>query len=118
VKALVINAGDNVATAREWLDRGSNVRIGATEIIVAEPIPRGHKLALRRIRAGDAVVKYGSSIGTATRDIAEGMHVHTHNVVSGRGRGDLAAAAGRPPLQAAEARLAEPPDGDGEGPSS
>jgi len=44
------------------------------------------------IRAGEAVVKYGSPIGTASADIAAGAHVHTHNVASARGRGDLAAA--------------------------
>jgi hypothetical protein len=36
-------------------------------------------------------VKYGSAIGHASCDIASGTHVHTHNVVSDRGRGDLAA---------------------------
>ncbi len=56
-----------------------------------EAIPRGHKVALRAIGAGQIVVKYGSAIGHASCDIASGTHVHTHNVVSDRGRGDLAA---------------------------
>jgi hypothetical protein len=50
-------------------------------------------------------VKYGSSIGTATADIPAGAHVHTQNVASTRGRGDLAS-----PQVAALPRLAEPPD--------
>jgi hypothetical protein len=45
---------------------------------------------LRSIRAGEVVVKYGSAIGTASADISAGAHVHTHNVASTRGRGDLA----------------------------
>jgi hypothetical protein len=49
-------------------------------------------------------VKYGSTIGTATDDIQPGEHVHTHNVASGRGRGDLHG------TSAQEPRLAEPPD--------
>jgi hypothetical protein len=35
------------------------------------------------------VVKYGQRIGVAGADIAAGAHVHVHNVVSERGRGDL-----------------------------
>ena len=87
---LVISERDNVATALESIDRGREVRAGAAIVVAAEAIPRGHKLAVRAIRAGEAVVKYGSPIGTASVDIAVGAHVHTHNVASSRGRGDLA----------------------------
>jgi altronate dehydratase len=88
--ALVISATDNVATALEALDTGRAVRLGDIALTIAEAIPRGHKVALRAIRAGEQVIKYGSPIGTATADIAAGTHVHTHNVASARGRGDLA----------------------------
>ena len=89
---IVISAADNVATALEPLDAGRTVRIGAITITIAEAIPRGHKVALRAIRAGDRVIKYGSPIGNASSDIAPGAHVHTHNVASARGRGDLSQA--------------------------
>ena len=70
-------------------------------------IPSGHKIALVDMPVGAPVIKYGSPIGTATRDILAGAHVHTHNVASTRGRGDL----GPAPLEAETgARLAEPPD--------
>jgi altronate hydrolase len=88
--ALVIAARDNVATALEPLDAGRTLSIGEATITLVDPIPRGHKLALRAIRSGEAIVKYGSPIGTATCDIACGAHVHIHNVASTRGRGDLA----------------------------
>jgi hypothetical protein len=88
--ALVISDRDNVATALESIESGREIRAGAASIVVVEPIPRGHKLALRSISAGEPVVKYGSPIGTASVDIAAGAHVHTHNVASTRGRGDLA----------------------------
>ena len=42
-------------------------------------VPVGHKLALRDIRAGEKIVKYGFPIGVAVRDIAKGEWVHTHN---------------------------------------
>jgi altronate dehydratase len=92
--AIVINAQDNVATALEPLEAGQTIQAGGSIVAVAEAIPRGHKVALRAIAAGEIVVKYGSAIGHASSDIAAGAHVHTHNVASDRGRGDLAAAAG------------------------
>ena len=87
--AIVIAAADNVATALEPIAAGQTITAGAATVTAAEPIPRGHKIALRAIRAGDVVMKYGNAIGTASSDIAAGAHVHTHNVESARGRGDL-----------------------------
>ncbi len=40
----------------------------------------GHKYALRDIKTGEDIIKYGNSIGHATCDIKKGEHVHTHNV--------------------------------------
>lgn len=39
----------------------------------------GHKYAIRDIKAGENVIKYGNPIGHATCDIKVGEHVHTHN---------------------------------------
>ena len=102
--AIVISAQDNVATALEPLAAGQAIQAGGSTVAVIEAIPRGHKVALRAIRAGEIVVKYGSAIGHASSDIAAGTHVHTHNVASDRGRGDLGNVA-----QDA-ARIAEPQD--------
>ena len=77
------------------MDRGRTIDLGAVQIHVTEAIPPGHKVALRAIAAGDPVIKYGSSIGLATSDIPAGAHVHTHNVASSRGRGDLPLAGAR-----------------------
>jgi altronate hydrolase len=99
VKAIqVISDHDNVATALEALETGRQIEWDGGSIVVRDPILRGHKLAIKAIAAGDAVVKYGSPIGIASQDIPAGAHVHTHNVSSTRGRGDLAPAG----------RLAEP----------
>jgi altronate dehydratase len=102
----VISAADNVATALEALEPGRVLAGEAGAVTVREAIPRGHKVAIARIPVGAAVIKYGSSIGTAMEEIAPGAHVHTHNVASARGRGDLA----QPSPPAAAPRLAEPPD--------
>ena len=102
---IVISDADNVATALEALDAGQVLpEVGS--ITVREPIPRGHKVAVRAIAAGGAVMKYGSPIGLASIDIPVGAHVHTHNVSSSRGRGDL----GRHTSIGTDGRIAEPPD--------
>ena len=103
--AIVISTGDNVATALEPIARGQVVDAAGSAVTALDAIPRGHKMALRAIPAGGRVVKYGSPIGTASSDIAAGAHVHTHNVVSERGRGDRAAASG---AREDAARIAEP----------
>jgi hypothetical protein len=87
-RVLVISARDNVATALEPLEPGQSIEVAGRALCVREAIQSGHKIALSRIATGDVVLKYGSPIGTATRDIEAGAHVHVHNVESGRGRGD------------------------------
>ena len=103
--ALVISERDNVATALQPLDSGRVLDLGGVAVTVRDAIPSGHKVAIRAIAQGEPVIKYGSPIGTATTDIAPGAHVHTHNVASGRGRGDLDETEAP-----AAPRLAEPPD--------
>ena len=64
-------------------------RDGSMESIhVHEAIPYGHKIALRDIPSGGTVLKYGESIGIATKDIQRGDYVHVHNLDSARARGD------------------------------
>jgi altronate hydrolase len=43
-------------------------------------LPKGHKVAISNIRAGEPVIKFGHVIGVATSDILIGGHVHVHNV--------------------------------------
>ncbi|MCT4333165.1 UxaA family hydrolase [Paracoccus sp. YLB-12] len=42
-------------------------------------IPIGHKVALKPLKAGDTVVKYGEDIGKMVGDAEVGGHVHTQN---------------------------------------
>jgi altronate dehydratase len=102
-RALVISPRDNVATALEMLEPGASLALEGRVVAVRDRIPPGHKVAVDAIAAGQAVMKYGSAIGTAIVDIAVGAHVHTHNVASSRGRGDLA-------VRPDDNRLAEPVD--------
>lgn len=72
--------GDDVAVALVDLARGSVCDADGDAIALANDIPFGHKVAMRDIAAGDAVIKYGSPIGSAVRAIAKGEHVHVHNI--------------------------------------
>jgi len=85
---IVITERDNVATALAPLSAGDTIDANGNRVTVREPIAGGHKVALKAIAAGEAIVKYGNPIGMATSDIGAGSHVHIHNVASGRGRGD------------------------------
>jgi altronate hydrolase len=73
---------DSVAVALEDLPAGEAVALDDGTIAPREPIPAGHKLALRRHSAGQRVIKYGAPIGTATTPIEPGAHVHSHNLAT------------------------------------
>lgn len=87
-RALVLSSDDNVAVALADLAEGALVPIDGAPLHAIEPIPRGHKVSLVDIAQDAPVIKYGSEIGRATRPIAQGAHVHVHNVESARLRGD------------------------------
>lgn len=46
-------------------------------------LENGHKYADRDIKKGEKIIKYGFSIGYATKEIKKGDHVHVHNVKTG-----------------------------------
>ena len=75
-----IHPNDNVAVAMEAVPAGTAVGLG--DVTTLDPIPAGHKTALRLIPAGENIIKYGFPIGHAKRDIQPGEHVHSHNVAS------------------------------------
>ena len=71
---IQINPADNVAVALQDLSKGTVVE-GVT---LSMDIPRGHKIVLRDLKAGENVIKYGFPIGHVTRDAAAGTVVdHT-----------------------------------------
>ncbi|MBR6273842.1 MAG: altronate dehydratase [Lachnospiraceae bacterium] len=75
-KSIIITGNDSVGVALTTLKAGETVE----GITLKEDIERGHKFALRTIKAGEKVIKYGEVIGTALYDISQGEHVHTHNM--------------------------------------
>jgi len=91
-RAIVMKPVDNVATAVQAIEPNSNVTIdlaGEKQTIkVIESIPFGHKFAIKEIKLGETIRKYGESIGAAITNIKIGQHVHVHNIEGCRGRGD------------------------------
>lgn len=75
---ICIHSSDNVCVALADLHAGEL----CDSVTVMSDIPRGHKIALRNIEAGEDIIKYGFPIGTATVRIPAGSHVHIHNVKS------------------------------------
>jgi (2R)-sulfolactate sulfo-lyase subunit alpha len=63
----------------ESTDNGGGLRITARQ-----EIPLGHKIALRDLKVGDTVIKYGEDIGKVVADIRAGEHVHVHNLKTKR----------------------------------
>ena len=47
-------------------------------------IPIGHKVALKPLKKGDTVIKYGEDIGRMVADAAVGEHVHVQNLKTKR----------------------------------
>jgi len=85
-----IHEADNVALCRARLPAGSLVNWRGSMLELVTDVPAMHKVAVRPIARGDAVLKYGQVIGFASADIAVGAHVHEHNIQASDSRPDYA----------------------------
>ncbi|MBC7598606.1 MAG: altronate dehydratase [Polaromonas sp.] len=80
-----LHPADDVLIARSQLVGGST----AENMVIKGLIPPGHKVATRAIAAGGPVRRYNQIIGFASKPIAAGEHVHTHNLDMGPNKGDF-----------------------------
>ena len=76
---------DDVVIARAQLIGGSSLEGVTTRGL----IPAGHKVAVRAIALGEPVRRYNQIIGFASKPIAPGEHVHTHNLWMGEAKGQF-----------------------------
>ena len=81
-----LHAADDVLIARSQLVGGASVE----NITVKGLIPAGHKVAVRAMQIGEPVRRYNQIIGFASKPIAAGEHVHTHNLWMGAEKGSFA----------------------------
>ena len=80
-----IHEDDNVAVALRTIAKGERLAVGGYQVDALEEVPQGHKFALKDIKAGEDVVKYGFRIGLAKEDIPAGGWVHIHNLKTALG---------------------------------
>ncbi|HIL88317.1 MAG TPA: altronate dehydratase [Deltaproteobacteria bacterium] len=74
-KHIQLHPEDNVALAFDDFEAGQTM----SAIKAVEPIPAGHKMALRDLASGAPIRKYNQIIGFASQPILAGAHVHVHN---------------------------------------
>ena len=86
MNAIIIDPSDSVATVLTEVSAGTEVEFACGEetvrVTAQQNIPRYHKIAVRDIARGERVIKYGETIGLATKPIRTGEHVHTQNLSS------------------------------------
>ncbi len=71
---------DNIVVAARHLGAGQAITLEGATITLHNRVGLGHKIAIKPIRKGEAIYKYGQIIGFASQEIAPGEHVHVHNV--------------------------------------
>jgi (2R)-sulfolactate sulfo-lyase subunit alpha len=88
---LIHDHKDNVGVVVvEDLKPGTEMLAVVTEdnsdfrIEARQAVPIGHKIALKDLKPGDTVMKYGEDIGRIVAPVAKGEHVHTHNLKTKR----------------------------------
>jgi altronate hydrolase len=102
--AVHLRPEDNIAVAARNLPGGAEVHLNGKAVTLPQRVGMGHKVALRPIKKGEAVLKYGQIIGFASQDIPVGGHVHVHNVAAEAFERDYAFCRDCPPPQAAPAQ--------------
>ncbi len=92
-----LSDADDLVVACRPLQPDEKIVVGDRHAVVRDPIPAGHKVSIAPFAAGDAIRKYGQTIGFASRPIPAGSHVHSHNVTAGSFERDYAYATEVPP---------------------
>jgi altronate dehydratase small subunit len=82
IDAIRLSDKDNVGVAIHDIAAGGAVELTGIRLTARDLVPLGHKIALRHIRTGEKILKFGVPVGSATVDIPAGAHVHMHNVKS------------------------------------
>ena len=81
-KFVLLNSADNVLICCRAAKAGGLVHINKQQFNITAQIDVGHKIARENLTKGQKVIRYGVPIGSATRNIEKGEHVHTHNMKS------------------------------------
>ena len=73
-RLIQIDPADNVAIVTEAASKGETV----TGLTLLSDIPQGHKVALRDMKKGEAVLRYAVVLGYLLEDVKKGMWINEH----------------------------------------
>ncbi len=74
---------DNCGTTLDDISKNEEIKINDNLFVkINHNIDLGHKFALKDIKRGEYLFKYGEIIGIATEDIKAGDWIHIHNIKS------------------------------------
>lgn len=79
-KFVQLHTIDTIVIALQNYEANTIITVNGVEIKLKEAIDFGHKIAIKSIKKKDKILKYGLSIGSATKEISPGEHVHSHNM--------------------------------------
>jgi altronate hydrolase len=94
---LRLHPADDVCVALRPLAAGDRLDAAHPPLRAADAVPAGHKIALRAVKTGERILKFGETIGFAACDIAPGSWVHTKNLSAAGFERDPAIATDVPP---------------------
>ncbi len=72
---IKLNGIDNVAITVNAIPTGTMIM---EDIVANQDIPQGHKIALCNLAEGEAIIRYGVTLGYATQPIKKGDWIHDH----------------------------------------
>ena len=76
VGVVVIETTKKGQDCNAWImENDKTIKVPSTN-----DVPLGHKIALKDLKVGDTIFKYGHDIGKVVKEIKKGEHVHVHNV--------------------------------------
>jgi hypothetical protein len=79
---LLLHAEDNVFVARRTIAADETLEIDGKLVRANAVVLLGHKVARYALAPGAPVFKHGAPIGSTTRSVAAGEHLHLHNMKS------------------------------------
>lgn len=81
-QTLLLHPDDTVLMCIATIAAGDILLVDGQAVQAPEAIAVGHKLARHPLEPGAKVTKYGAPIGSVTHAVAQGAHVHGHNMKS------------------------------------
>ena len=81
-RVLLLHPQDNCLIACTPLATGTRLRLDRGEITLSQDVALGHTIARQTLRSGDKVLRLGAVIGSVTREVSPGEHLHLHNLKS------------------------------------